>query len=65
MYEQCGTVAYAAPEVLKREGYSMQVDIWSTGIIGHAMLTQKLPWPECEDEPNGLHKNVMEGNLDL
>jgi len=50
MYEQCGTVVYAAPEVLKGEGYSTEVDIWSAGVIAHAMLTQKLPWPEYDDD---------------
>jgi serine/threonine protein kinase len=31
----CGTVGYTAPEILlgMKEGYSLQVDIWSFGIL--------------------------------
>jgi serine/threonine protein kinase len=65
MYEQCGTIAYVAPEVLQRRGYSYEVDVWSAGIIAHALLTSKLPWPECNDDLGILQKNVKEGNLDL
>ncbi|GAA6038915.1 hypothetical protein JCM8097_000572 [Rhodosporidiobolus ruineniae] len=39
----CGTVSYMAPEILHREPYSYQVDIWSMGIILYDMLTGSLP----------------------
>lgn len=65
MFDQCGTPAYAAPEVFQNKGYSTPVDVWSAGIIAHAMLTQKLPWPEYHNDQQELHRNVKEGNLDL
>ncbi|OHT07725.1 AGC family protein kinase [Tritrichomonas foetus] len=47
----CGTVNYAAPEVIKRELYSHKVDVWSSGIILYAMVTGKLPF---------FHENLQE-----
>lgn len=34
----CGTVGYTAPEVVKDERYSMQVDMWGIGCVLYTML---------------------------
>ena len=44
MFEACGTPAYVAPEVLKKEGYSKEIDVWSTGVIIYTMLARALPF---------------------
>jgi len=31
--DPCGTPLYVAPEVLKKQGYNLQIDMWGLGII--------------------------------
>ncbi|KAK3677490.1 hypothetical protein LTR78_002340 [Recurvomyces mirabilis] len=46
----CGTVCYSAPEMLKGEKYAGEkVDVWSLGIILHALLCGELPWDEDDE----------------
>jgi serine/threonine protein kinase len=42
----CGTVFYAAPEIMLRQEYDgREVDVWSLGVVLYVMLVAKLPWP--------------------
>jgi serine/threonine protein kinase len=40
----CYTAHYAAPEVLKRQGYDAACDIWSLGVLLFIMLSGKTPF---------------------
>ena len=52
MFEQCGTPAYIAPEILKNKGYEgFSVDIWSCGVVLYAMLSGTVPF-----KGNDLHE---------
>ena len=44
MNECCGTPAYVAPEVLLKNGYSNEIDIWSLGVIYYTLICHQLPF---------------------
>ena len=47
----CGSIGYAAPEILLNKNYNgLQVDLWSSGIILYAMLAGKLPFDGNTDK---------------
>ena len=60
--QPCGTVVYAAPEVLQgREYHGMLADVWSSGIVLYGMLSGYLPFGEQDDEIN--RKNIIMGKI--
>ena len=42
--ERSGTLAFLAPEVLKKEPYDFKVDVWSLGIICYTLIANNLPF---------------------
>lgn len=48
-HTSCGTLAYVAPEVLKRS-YSNQCDLWSMGVIVFILLSGHMPFHGDEDK---------------
>lgn len=44
----CGSLCYAAPEMLSQQSYGPEVDIWSTGVVLYTLLCGCLPF-ESED----------------
>ena len=51
MMSMCGTPAYVAPEILYKQGYGKQVDIWSAGIIFYTLVCRQLPF-QSQDRKN-------------
>ena len=41
---KCGTLVYAAPEILTESGYTKQADMWSIGVIMFLVLRGRLPY---------------------
>jgi serine/threonine-protein kinase len=44
-----GTVPYMAPEVLECDGYDLQVDVYSVGVVFYEALTGRLPYNPLTD----------------
>ena len=64
MYDQCGTPAYIAPEILKNKGYEgFSVDIWSCGVVLYAMLSGTVPFKG--NDLNELHNLIMKGKFNI
>ena len=62
--QPCGTVVYAAPEVLDcREYHGMLADVWSSGIVLFGMLSGFLPFGDPDDEVN--KKLVLKGKIEM
>lgn len=61
--QPCGTVSYAAPEVINSEGYNQQADMWSLGVISYILLSGMPPFDD-EDEAN-LFDEILHGEIDF
>ncbi|KAG7484473.1 hypothetical protein MATL_G00049620 [Megalops atlanticus] len=60
---QCGSPAYAAPELLSRKKYGPKVDVWSIGVNMYAMLTGTLPFTVEPFSLRALHQKMVEKEM--
>lgn len=44
----CGSPAYVPPEMIKREAYTTQADVWSTGILLYTLVVGRLPFDDSQ-----------------
>lgn len=63
LIDHCGTPAYIAPEILLGKSYSLNVDLWSAGVVLFAMLYGTVPFkaPTIEE----LNTQIMQGKFVL
>lgn len=62
----CYTAHYAAPEVLKKQGYDAACDIWSLGVSLFIMLSGKTPFKIIEsDTPENLLSRISQTKIDF
>lgn len=61
----CGTLSYAAPEVIQGRGYAaLKSDMWSLGVVLFTMLMGSIPWSQVENE-KVLADEICRGELNL
>ncbi|KAL6945803.1 hypothetical protein ACO0OE_002780 [Hanseniaspora uvarum] len=59
----CGSLYFAAPELLKAEPYvGPEVDIWAFGVVMYVLLCGKVPFDN--DRSDILHKLIKEGKVE-
>lgn len=54
-----GTLSFVAPEVLIRQPYNKQIDIWSLGVILYYMLSGTLPFDDENDNEEVIAKMTV------
>ncbi|KAM8975323.1 hormonally up-regulated neu tumor-associated kinase [Pelodytes ibericus] len=60
---QCGSPAYAAPELLARKKYGPKVDVWSIGVNMYAMLTGTLPFTVEPFSLRALYQKMVDKEM--
>ncbi|NWH61652.1 HUNK kinase, partial [Geococcyx californianus] len=63
LHTQCGSPAYAAPELLAHRNYGPKVDVWSIGVSMFAMLTGTLPFMVEPFNIKQLHQKMLIGEI--
>mmetsp|Transcript_11707 Transcript_11707/g.28520 ORF Transcript_11707/g.28520 Transcript_11707/m.28520 type:complete len:243 (+) Transcript_11707:2-730(+) len=63
MQTACGTPGYVAPEILQNQGFGVEVDCWSVGVILYILLCGFPPF--YEEELPKLFSTIMQGKYDF
>eukprot|EP00350_Pseudokeronopsis_sp_OXSARD2_P010086 CAMPEP_0170553810 /NCGR_PEP_ID=MMETSP0211-20121228/11626_1 /TAXON_ID=311385 /ORGANISM="Pseudokeronopsis sp., Strain OXSARD2" /LENGTH=246 /DNA_ID=CAMNT_0010862373 /DNA_START=2178 /DNA_END=2918 /DNA_ORIENTATION=+ len=64
LFEQCGTPAYIAPEIVRELGYKgFPVDIWSAGVCLYAMLYGNVPFKA--NQMGDLNKMILDSSIEF
>lgn len=64
MFEQSGTPAYIAPEIIRDKGYKgFKADLWSAGVVLFAMLYGTVPFKA--NNMKDLHQQILQARYNL
>jgi serine/threonine protein kinase len=64
IFDQCGTPAYIAPEVIRNQGYSgFSLDVWSLGVVLFTIVSGRIPFAAKTIEE--LHELILQGKYEI
>ncbi|KAI3649885.1 hypothetical protein MP228_005517 [Amoeboaphelidium protococcarum] len=63
MKTACGTPGYVSPEVLRRQGYGKEVDLWSIGVIAYILLCGYPPF--YSENNQELFQQILRGEYEF
>lgn len=61
----CGTPNYVAPEILRRQPYGTQADMWSAGVILYIILCGFPPFYDEHDDLSRLYRKIKRAEYDM
>jgi calcium/calmodulin-dependent protein kinase I len=61
----CGTPNYVAPEILRRQPYGVQSDMWSAGVILYIILCGFPPFYDENDDLGRLYRKIKRADFDM
>jgi len=61
MARSCGSIGYAAPELLAGESYDEKVDMFSVGVVLFFVLARSMPWPAGDRD--AVRNSTIEGDV--
>lgn len=64
MFEQSGTPAYIAPEIIRDKGYKgFKADLWSAGVVLFALLFGTVPFKA--NNMKDLHQQILKAKYNM
>ena len=62
--EPYGSICYTAPEIIKGNGYTHKVDLWSFGVLSFYMQYALLPFDDVNDSIKNIIENIKNSNVE-
>jgi serine/threonine protein kinase len=64
IYEKCGTIIYAAPEIFNKTKYNRNIDLWNIGIIAYFLHFKQFPITKFKLKDINMALNKLIGVVD-
>ncbi|CAD8192009.1 unnamed protein product [Paramecium pentaurelia] len=61
-YTLVGTTEYLAPEIIRKDGHSFEVDLWTLGILIYEMIAGKTPFSHPERNQMKIQYLILKNN---